>query len=176
MEQMLIFVVCMILLSIVFVPSAAEVIDQLVQEQRCAGRCFGDAYQAALHMARMQQPLGIGEDAVQMTILRPVHSLIRTAPHVENLGCERTRVVRWRIHKYLLCLEIGLSQNIFHVLRYFGWRSEEHTSELQSLMRISYAVFCLKKKNRKLNIITNTYSITVRHKRNITQELSKHVT
>src|SRR3546814_10051657 len=29
-------------------------------------------------------------------------------------------------------------------------RSEEHTSELQSLMRISYAVFCLKKKNNKL--------------------------
>src|SRR3546814_3027471 len=29
------------------------------------------------------------------------------------------------------------------------WRSEEHTSELQSLMRISYAVFCLKKKNVK---------------------------
>src|SRR3546814_7991124 len=29
-----------------------------------------------------------------------------------------------------------------------GVRSEEHTSELQSLMRISYAVFCLKKKNR----------------------------
>src|SRR3546814_1041806 len=30
-------------------------------------------------------------------------------------------------------------------------RSEEHTSELQSLMRISYAVFCLKKKKRKTN-------------------------
>src|SRR3546814_6569438 len=30
-------------------------------------------------------------------------------------------------------------------------RSEEHTSELQSLMRISYAVFCLKKKKQKLN-------------------------
>src|SRR3546814_5234730 len=30
-----------------------------------------------------------------------------------------------------------------------GKRSEEHTSELQSLMRISYAVFCLKKKNTK---------------------------
>src|SRR3546814_5441583 len=29
------------------------------------------------------------------------------------------------------------------------WRSEEHTSELQSLMRISYAVFCLKKKTPK---------------------------
>src|SRR3546814_5396823 len=40
-------------------------------------------------------------------------------------------------------------------------RSEEHTSELQSLMRISYAVFCLKKKNKQ--IITKShlkYTIT----------------
>src|SRR3546814_2625222 len=36
---------------------------------------------------------------------------------------------------------------------HFG-RSEEHTSELQSLMRISYAVFCLKKKKKKDNIHT----------------------
>src|SRR3546814_3620792 len=34
----------------------------------------------------------------------------------------------------------------------FG-RSEEHTSELQSLMRISYAVFCLKKKKRQIQMI-----------------------
>src|SRR3546814_3852059 len=34
-----------------------------------------------------------------------------------------------------------------------GRRSEEHTSELQSLMRISYAVFCLKKKNRIMHKI-----------------------
>src|SRR3546814_10556838 len=34
-------------------------------------------------------------------------------------------------------------------------RSEEHTSELQSLMRISYAVFCLKKKNNHTNIIAD---------------------
>src|SRR3546814_1483448 len=33
-------------------------------------------------------------------------------------------------------------------------RSEEHTSELQSLMRISYAVFCLKKKNTSIGIRT----------------------
>src|SRR3546814_10071735 len=31
-----------------------------------------------------------------------------------------------------------------------GWRSEEHTSELQSLMRFSYAVFCLKKKRQHI--------------------------
>src|SRR3546814_2205644 len=36
-------------------------------------------------------------------------------------------------------------------------RSEEHTSELQSLMRISYAVLCLKKKT---NNCTNTYTLT----------------
>src|SRR3546814_4169347 len=44
-------------------------------------------------------------------------------------------------------------------------RSEEHTSELQSLMRISYAVFCLKKK-------TNIYNNTDRHKRNSTKSLN----
>src|SRR3546814_9669856 len=37
-------------------------------------------------------------------------------------------------------------------------RSEEHTSELQSLMRISYAVFCLKKKKNKTEIQTKTQS------------------
>src|SRR3546814_10080737 len=37
-------------------------------------------------------------------------------------------------------------------------RSEEHTSELQSLMRISYAVFCLKKKNKTKHQTHNTSS------------------
>src|SRR3546814_4994091 len=37
------------------------------------------------------------------------------------------------------------------VLVLVGLRSEEHTSELQSLMRISYAVFCLKKKKKTMN-------------------------
>src|SRR3546814_1948870 len=38
-------------------------------------------------------------------------------------------------------------------------RSEEHTSELQSLMRISYAVFCLKKKKKKTIQQTHKYSL-----------------
>src|SRR3546814_2066539 len=38
-------------------------------------------------------------------------------------------------------------------------RSEEHTSELQSLMRISYAVFCLKKKNKKTKYAAQTTQI-----------------
>src|SRR3546814_4441913 len=40
-----------------------------------------------------------------------------------------------------------------------GSRSEEHTSELQSLMRISYAVFCLKKKNNKTTRQNNTHTL-----------------
>src|SRR3546814_5299923 len=39
-----------------------------------------------------------------------------------------------------------------------AFRSEEHTSELQSLMRISYAVFCLKKK-KKQTYTTTSYNI-----------------
>src|SRR3546814_1849504 len=52
-----------------------------------------------------------------------------------------------------------------------GWhvvRSEEHTSELQSLMRISYAVFCLKKKKR------NNYKPHIKHNHNI--DLHTHTT
>src|SRR3546814_2258743 len=40
-------------------------------------------------------------------------------------------------------------------------RSEEHTSELQSLMRISYAVFCLKKKNRRVSQQYQTININM---------------
>src|SRR3546814_8141831 len=41
-------------------------------------------------------------------------------------------------------------------------RSEEHTSELQSLMRISYAAFCLKKKHKTITLKLN-YNPTTRH-------------
>src|SRR3546814_7183555 len=45
-------------------------------------------------------------------------------------------------------------------LRHHRHRSEEHTSELQSLMRISYAVFCLKKKKKNKQIQNNIMSQT----------------
>src|SRR3546814_8205252 len=55
---------------------------------------------------------------------------------------------------------LGLSEDVTARLSSTAWgsyssdmpekRSEEHTSELQSLMRISYAVFCLKKKNKQI--------------------------
>src|SRR3546814_9287873 len=79
---------------------------------------------------------------------------------------------------------VALPNFMSHCLALFqdpavGDRSEEHTSELQSLMRISYAVFCLKKKKtttrtkdtiKKLNYI---YTITSRH---TTNKTNKHNT
>src|SRR3546814_9284556 len=48
-------------------------------------------------------------------------------------------------------------------------RSEEHTSELQSLMRISYAVFCLKKKTNNTIKCDNTHTHSYMHKTYTTQ-------
>src|SRR3546814_6051933 len=45
--------------------------------------------------------------------------------------------------------QVGLPAQECRDLQHVHDRSEEHTSELQSLMRISYAVFCLKKKKKK---------------------------
>src|SRR3546814_9725695 len=57
------------------------------------------------------------------------------------------------------------------ILGVVGGRSEEHTSELPSLMRISYAVFCLKKKNNhktkhkpSLTVTTIPQTYTITHK------------
>src|SRR3546814_5115553 len=60
--------------------------------------------------------------------------------------------------------EVGFTNRLFDAIEdLLGLsRSEEHTSELQSLMHISYAVFCLKKKTNKNTIgeQTNTLEIT----------------
>src|SRR3546814_9090969 len=53
-------------------------------------------------------------------------------------------------------LELGrVTGGKFEQIAYKSGRSEEHTSELQSLMRISYAVFCLKKKHTNNERITS---------------------
>src|SRR3546814_3381623 len=59
----------------------------------------------------------------------------------------------WVVGNRLLQGQVG-----YDTLRQVIARSEEHTSELQSLMRISYAVFCLKKKNRHRTTLTQHIS------------------
>src|SRR3546814_10322790 len=73
----------------------------------------------------------------------------------------------------------------YHVrVKAFSSRSEEHTSELQSLMRISYAVFCLKKKKDKqkadLKTVIVTYQLyhlqlaTIHDKQHILSNTTQH--
>src|SRR3546814_2822236 len=50
-----------------------------------------------------------------------------------------------------MCILYPNGTAFYHCRRGPDKRSEEHTSDLQSLMRISYAVFCLNKKNKTLN-------------------------
>src|SRR3546814_7890840 len=82
----------------------------------------------------------------------PVEDLRRTLHRTIGIGDDRVRGVDRReaaafvdqvSPAEVVVDEVG---GVEQVVR----RSEEHTSELQSLMRISYAVFCLKKKNKKL--------------------------
>src|SRR3546814_7356735 len=61
----------------------------------------------------------------------------------------RLRRPGWPCLPRLRHMDIICGQNMVMGRTYI--RSEEHTSELQSLMRISYAVFCLKKKNNTKN-------------------------
>src|SRR3546814_8364427 len=80
----------------------------------------------------------------------PTELLALSEAVVRELGFDRLALVHglWfrRSSPNLIRLDnFGEYANIFIERRYY--RSEEHTSELQSLMRISYAVFCLKKKN-----------------------------
>src|SRR3546814_20581906 len=56
----------------------------------------------------------------------------------------RVEVIAHQLHILLIALVVGVTE--LRLLDLLATRSEEHTSELQSLMRISYAVFCLKKK------------------------------
>src|SRR3546814_9760654 len=57
-----------------------------------------------------------------------------------------------------ITLQIGRPSRVRHLVRH---RSEEHTSELQSLMRNSYAVFCL---NKKKHSTTNLHNINKSNK------------
>src|SRR3546814_1008499 len=58
--------------------------------------------------------------------------------------------------------------------RLLALRSEEHTSELQSLMRISYAVFCLKKKKKKkIQLYTRSRNHTYMSRNQITNDNNK---
>src|SRR3546814_10462255 len=64
---------------------------------------------------------------------------IKKFPGQQGSPLLQCSIIRWLAILFLCPLDASYATLAFHVVR-----SEEHTSELQSLMRISYAVFCLK--------------------------------
>src|SRR3546814_1866470 len=90
---------------------------------------LGKQYGFALERGRAGDPVALGQHADDFRM-----SMLRNLAHQG--------------------LAIGLGHPVFGLDAYA--RSEEHTSELQSLMRISYAVFCLKKKKYNKKSMSNT--------------------
>src|SRR3546814_3866850 len=88
-----------------------------------------------LHACRTTRPVFRKPTALHEAVerrVRPVHRA-RGMPMLHRVDVDVVHV----------CMQVRLVPD-----QVFPVRSEEHTSELQSLMRISYAVFCLKKKNK----------------------------
>src|SRR3546814_3900600 len=106
------------------------------------------------------------KDKARALGMRKTHFVEPTGLSSENVSSPRDLVKLLRavskqplIHRYTTddsyLVDVGrgrqLTYNNTNRLVKNSDRSEEHTSELQSLMRISYAVFCLKKKKNKYN-------------------------
>src|SRR3546814_6908069 len=93
-----------------------------------------------MNLVHFEQPFGPMAPALNMGLLATIPT---TCPSMRAK------------HVITLRSNSGFSSKIdswsTRVRNSFRMRSEEHTSELQSLMRISYAVFCLKKKTKKYN-------------------------
>src|SRR3546814_8927688 len=90
----------------------------------------------------MQHGMGLGDALKNYTLLAIGDGLVAQVPSL--LLSTGVAVLVTRMSK-----SQDMSQQV--VGQVFGQRSEEHTSELQSLMRISYAVFCLKKQKKAKN-------------------------
>src|SRR3546814_3472075 len=87
--------------------------------------------------------------------LFPYTTLFRSRPEAFHGGADRASARRkWRDGIFDRRRRDRVGARSAAVPRsLYGLRSEEHTSELQSLMRTSYAVFCLKTKNNKIHNI-----------------------
>src|SRR3546814_8515157 len=83
----------------------------------------------------------LGGDTSKINPLVPVHLVIDHSVMVDEFGHPKAFEQNVEIEYYR-------NGEHYDFLKWGSKRSEEHTSELQSLMRITYAVFCLKKKKK----------------------------
>src|SRR3546814_1299783 len=79
----------------------------------------------------------------------PARRGLAGAPQPPHANHRNHPVLSTVMQETTIWIIVGLIGQALFSARFLLQRSEEHTSELQSLMRISYAVFCLKKKKNK---------------------------
>src|SRR3546814_2248165 len=102
--------------------------------------------------------------------LFPYTALFRSPSHIHSVAqidaVLQPRLERAEHLRPALAVAVGGAERALILApAFFGdLRSEEHTSELQSLMRISYAVFCLKKKKITKHKTHDTHTLTIKHK------------
>src|SRR3546814_9147896 len=103
-------------------------------------------YWALLDRDDPSRMLHLADDA---PLIAPNPELIAPIRHLAYLEdiVFTTGIVDDGDHYIVASGEADLACRITHVPKALFTRSEEHTAELQSLIRLSYAVFCLKKKN-----------------------------
>src|SRR3546814_7450137 len=88
-----------------------------------------------------------GEDPVRRTV-----RTLGRAGRIRRFSVERQQQHTWRFDRdRTRPQQHRLEPPVARACGLSEIRSEEHTSELQSLMRISYAVFCLKQQNKEIN-------------------------
>src|SRR3546814_1864139 len=118
--------------------------------------CALPILQALAQERRLQAPRARGAATGRGSVQQPAGSLgvaLQQLARCQQVECDRVRTLgptrRRRIRVEQRALAVGRrARKKRHACRLRIRRSEEHTSELQSLMRISYAVFCLKKKKK----------------------------
>src|SRR3546814_2634309 len=108
----------------------------------------------------MASPLPVASSAATTSSIDPCRPFsaqtLLTAPSMRPRSVSFSRSM-WRdqrdvvgdAHPQRRCDQAAAAAGMVTDLVEVAYRSEEHTSELQSLMRISYAVFCLKKQKRQ---------------------------
>src|SRR3546814_4979150 len=108
-----------------------------MQQRRALARAPRGGEEFLLRKVLLRRPLQLGNALIADSLDERCQDFGARAKPIELVGGDMKIFEIARLH-------IGLLQHL-EGIDVLG-RSEEHTSELQSLMRISYAVFCLKKK------------------------------
>src|SRR3546814_7296113 len=111
----------------------------------------------AIYAVYLDEEKGAHRPALQVVACHPAEGIRCPVALIEMRDGHRSKVIA-RLARVLLRLPrpealLALATDCGLVER--AIRSEEHTSELQSLMRISYAVFCLKKKTNQHDMTTS---------------------